>query len=99
MREMSVFRVTLASTVESLMAPLLSCTSSSDTMSGERRLLTISAASASNFACGSVGSRFSTLSVATASWVGVGTAVISAPRPPESAVSGAVRRSLKFENE
>ncbi len=49
----------------SFFAPLLSWISSRDTMSGDRRLFTIAAAWAANVS--SVGSRFSTLYVATAS--------------------------------
>lgn len=64
---MNLPTVTSAATTPSFLAPSLSWTSSIATMSGDARWSTMPAASLSNLLCGSVGSRFSTLYVATAS--------------------------------
>ena len=66
-RRSAWLHVCAALTVPSLVGPLLSWTSSTEIRSGERRLSTITSASAANFAGGSPGSRFSTLNVATRS--------------------------------
>ena len=65
-------------------------------MSGERRLLTIIAANASNLSGPSSASRFSTLNVAIASWPGLAAAVTSRAIPPEVGVPIDVTSSLKF---
>ncbi len=67
MASVSFFSVCPASTTPSFVVPLSSWTSSRATTSGEARLVTRAAARRSNFACGVLGERFSTLYVATAS--------------------------------
>ena len=67
-------------------------------MSGAARLSTTMSASASNFDCGSVGSRFSTLNVATASCFGAAGRPTSATVSPEMAAGtdvGYIRQLLK----
>ena len=60
-------------------------------MSGERRWLTTTLASPSNFDGGSAGFRFSTLNVAIDSSPGPTSRVISRTNPLSTPVSGAVR--------
>ena len=76
--------------------PSLSCTSSSATMSGARRLSTIRSASRANFAAGSTGDRFSTLNVAIASSLVVCGRVTSRARPLSTRASAEVNWSSKF---
>ena len=80
--------VWLASTTPSLVGPLLSCTSSSATRSGDLRLRTTIWASPANLLSGSPVSRFSTFRVAAVSSLALGSAneTTSRTRPP--AVTG-----------
>ena len=71
-----------AATVPSLVGPLLSWISSRATMSGLLRLVTMPWASAGELVAGSVGSRFSTLYVATASSLSRCLRVVSRWIPP-----------------
>ena len=95
----SLAKVASAPTTASLVGPLLSWISSTATRSGARRLSTIRSASSANFCGGSAGSRFSTLKVATASWLAPAVAVVSLASPPETAVGVEVTSSLKLPNE
>ncbi len=70
-----------AATTPLSVPPELSCTSSTEITSGAARLWTIRPARRSNFDCGSLGARFSTLNVATASWSAAGAAVVSGVTP------------------
>ena len=67
MASVSFASVWPAATTPSSVAPVSSWTSSTATMSGLARFVTMPCASASNFDAGSDGARFSTLYVATAS--------------------------------
>ena len=93
---MSSARVWSASVVPSLVGPLLSWISSSATMSGDLRLLTMSPASSANFASASPGSRFSTLKVATESSLAAASLATSCSRPSEIVVNGSETSSLKL---
>src|ERR1700712_3997258 len=64
----SLLSVWSAATTPSSVAPSLSWISSTEITSGDFRLVTTPAPRRSNFDCGSLGARFSTLYVATASW-------------------------------
>ena len=87
------WKVCVADVTAEFVVPSLSWISWTPTMSGARRLFTISDASRANFAGVSFGERFSTLKLATVSSSAVGGRVTSRSRPPSTRVRALVSRS------